>query len=222
MIVLLKMPLHLLRFVLKSIVVRCCRQGFQARLHCSTALLEHMSQFMRQQFLSRDGVRLIASLAEINIAACGEGMGLNAARRLGRCSVAVDSHIVKTLAEALLHHGPRMRRKRRSGAAPAHGAVKIMCGCRRVSLTLALHRFLLALFAAPSRAGASATGHIGPTHDRCGCRVPGQRSAGGALDSHIARAAQKIRERGSWCAMRRLHGRQAGGLRLKFACLQRR
>ena len=219
---LIKILLNVLRFAFKSVVMRRSIQRLQSRLHDSPALLENVSQFMRQQALPGDGVRFVAPLSKVNVATRSEGVSLNIARGLGSRSVAVDSYVIKTLAEALFHCCARVRSQRRTRTTPAHSVVKFMRGCGRASFSFALHRLLLTLFAGASAACASAAGHIGPTQNRRSRGIPGQRSASGALDGHITHGAQEIWKAGKSRRASRLHRRDAARLRLMLACFQRR
>src|SRR5260221_8077602 len=207
------MPLPVLRFPLKNIIMRRSVKGLQSWLYYSPALLQDMSQFVRQQLLPGDGVRLVAPMSEINVATGGESMRVNAAGGIGCLSITMDPDLVKVLAEAVLHHGACLRTERRPSAAAVQRAVKSRRGRGGISFSFALHWFLAAFLAGATAAGASPARHVGAAQNcRCG-RVPGQRPAGGTLDSHIAGGAQEIWNGGKTHEGARLPRRDSGRAR---------
>src|SRR4051794_18996749 len=115
------------------------------------ALLNDVRQLVRDQLLPSRGLRLITAAAEVDVAARGEGVRLDALRSIGSIAVVVHPYVVEGMTEAVLHHPARVRRQRSAGAAAVERVLKAGGGRCGFRCRLALHRLLAIVASAAAR-----------------------------------------------------------------------
>ena len=91
---------------------RADREAVAGALGRDAAALRHVRELVRDQVLARRGARVVCALVEVDVAAGGEGAGVDALRGVGGGAAGVDLHAAEIGAEPGLHLGAHARLER--------------------------------------------------------------------------------------------------------------
>ena len=78
---------------------------YAGAINTTTALLNRVGEFVRQQAAPRRRVWTILTFREMNVSAYGKGVGAQHFRGACRSRVGVDAHAAEVAAETRLHKG---------------------------------------------------------------------------------------------------------------------